>query len=99
MSRSNNASPNESGNYFGAMPKCSVSQLMSWFSELTPSQQAGKWEVSLVFISETQHLGAHLWMRKNIYSLSEKEVAGIKQNLKYADQILEIFDAEVDGAE
>jgi len=29
---------------------------MSWFSELTPSQQAGKWEVSPVFISETQHL-------------------------------------------
>ncbi len=37
------------------VPKCSVSQLMSWFSELTPSKQAGKWEVSLVFISETQH--------------------------------------------
>ena len=29
---------------------------MSWFSEQTPSKQAGKWEVILVFISETQHL-------------------------------------------
>ncbi len=38
-----------------SLAKCSVSQLMSWFSELTPSKQAGKWEVSLVFISETQH--------------------------------------------
>src|SRR2546422_4720676 len=38
-----------------ASPKCSVSQLMSWFSELTPSKQAGKREVSRVFISETEH--------------------------------------------
>ena len=30
---------------------------MSWFSELTPSKQAGKREVSRVFISETEHLG------------------------------------------
>src|SRR2546428_4006016 len=29
---------------------------MSWFSELTPSKQAGKREVSRVFISETEHL-------------------------------------------
>jgi len=26
-------------------------------------------------------LGAHLWIRKNINLLSEKEVAGIEQNL------------------
>jgi hypothetical protein len=38
-------------------------------------------------------------MRKNFDLLSEKEVAGIEQNLKDADQILEIFDAEVDEAE
>src|SRR5437870_2085089 len=30
---------------------------MSWFSELIPSKQAGKREVSRVFISETEHLG------------------------------------------
>jgi len=38
-----------------AVTKCSVSQLMSWFSELTPSKQAGKREVRRVFISETEH--------------------------------------------
>ena len=29
---------------------------MPWLAELTPSKQAGKWDVSLVFISEMQHL-------------------------------------------
>jgi len=38
-------------------------------------------------------------MRKNIDLLSEKGVAGIEQNLKDADQILEIFDAQEAKAE
>src|SRR5437879_2996558 len=37
---------------------------MSWFSELTPSKQAGKREVRRVFISETEHLAWTLPMHE-----------------------------------
>jgi hypothetical protein len=41
---------------------------MPWFSELTSSKQAGKREVSRVFISETEHLASQRHMPMSLYT-------------------------------